>query len=97
MTDPSFVKKRMEISNVELHNAITCRITLNCSELFLCGMGLGLNFIRQGGGNEAGWERLSVAHGLDQPKTALVGSETPDRGLKCLPNPVGLLDRNPHT
>jgi excisionase family DNA binding protein len=67
----------MEISNVELHNAITCRITLNCSELFLCGMGLGLNFIRQGGGNEAGWERLSVAHGLDQPNTAVVGSEPP--------------------
>jgi len=40
-------------------------------------MGLGLNFIRQGGGNEAGWERLSVAHGLDQPNTALVGSEPP--------------------
>ncbi len=34
-------------------------------------------FIRHGGRNEAGWERLSVAHGLDQPRTALVGSEPP--------------------
>jgi hypothetical protein len=31
----------MEISNVGLHNAITHRISRNCSELFPLGIGIG--------------------------------------------------------
>jgi hypothetical protein len=57
-------------------------------------------FIRQGGRNEAGWEQLSLVHGLGQPKTVLVVPTPrvqPDRGPKCRPSPVGLLDRNLRT
>ncbi len=50
-----------------------------CFEKLLVAEGItdSPNFIRQGGRNEAGWEQLSLAHGLDQPKTVLVGSEPP--------------------
>jgi hypothetical protein len=41
MTAMSFVAKWMEISRVGLHNAITHRISRNCSELFPLGIGIG--------------------------------------------------------
>ena len=41
MTAMFFVAKWMEISHVGLHNAITHRITLNCSELFPLGIDIG--------------------------------------------------------
>lgn len=50
-----------------------------CFEKLLVAEGItdSPNFIRHGGRNVAGWEQLSLAHGLDQPKTVLVGSEPP--------------------
>ena len=45
--------------------------------IVLAGLLDSREFIRQGERNEAGWEQLSLAHGLDQAKTVLVGSEPP--------------------
>ena len=50
---------------------------VSCSQLFVQGITLFLNFIGHDDSHEANWQRLLVPHGLDQSKTAVVGSKPP--------------------
>src|ERR1700735_3274949 len=67
----------MEIFQIKLHHQMICGPRLDCFEPVLCGIGLGRNFTARYDRKDANCLRLSVVHGLNQPKTVLVRSKLP--------------------